>query len=198
MSIFVENTLLVKQDLHIHTTYSSFDSAVVSEQTISMVAFAKHAEIVGISDHFEMFMPHRWEEYRNEVRKNGFRLGTEVNGHASVDKALEFDFDYYVYHCWGNQPADYKGFEKLNSKGKPVIIAHPYATATDLNLIAPGSIVEINNRYIWHYDWEKFLRPYIGKFRWVFSSDAHQPNWLNHVICRQVGAAMGIEETILF
>ena len=189
---------MLKQDLHIHTTYSSFDSAVVSEQTIEMVAFAKHAEIVGISDHFEMFMPQRWEEYKNEVRKFGFRLGAEVNGHGSVDNALAFDFDYYVYHCWGHQSADYIGFEKLCSKGKPVIIAHPYATETDLKKIPDGSIVELNNRYIWHYDWKKFLLPYIRKFRWVFSSDAHQPNWLNHVICRRVGEELGIQETILF
>jgi hypothetical protein len=189
---------LVKQDLHIHTVFSSYDGAVVPAQTLEMVAFAKHSEIVGISDHFEMFMPQHWEEYKTKVRSFGFKLGTEVNGHDSVEKALKYDFDYYVYHCWGQHSEDYKGFEKLCSLGRPVIIAHPYAIGTDLKKIPEGSLVELNNRYIWQYDWKKYLTPFLTKFRWVFSSDAHQPNWLNHVICRRAGEELGIEETILF
>ena len=115
-------------------------------------------------------------------------LGTEVNGHASVDLAAKYEFDYYMYHCWGHEPKDYIGFERLrNLTGKPVIIAHPYGIGTDLNLVPEGSLVEINNRYIWRCDWRKELSPFIKKFKWVFGSDAHQPNWLNQVIARKVG-----------
>ncbi len=189
---------MVLQDLHIHTVYSKTDSAVVPQQTIDLVAFTKHAKITGISDHFEMSMSEHFEEYKEEVRKNKFRLGTEVNGHKFASEALKYDFEYYVYHCWGHEPDDYKAYNELCEKGKPVIIAHPYAIGTDLNLIPEGGIVEINNRYIWRYDWEKELSPFINKFRWVFSSDAHQPNWLNQNIARKVGEFLGVKETILF
>jgi len=133
------------------------------------------------------------------VRKAGLLVGTEVNGHKSVDLAIKYDFDYYVYHCWGYEPLDYLGFERLMAEtGKPVILAHPYAIGTDLAKIPEQSIVEINNRYIWKCDWRKELTPYVGKFRWVFSSDSHQPNWLNQAIASRVGEELGIEETILF
>lgn len=163
-----------------------------------MVAFVKHAKITGISDHFEMFMPKLWEEYRTEVRKYGFLLGTEINGNESVDAALKFEFDYFVYHCWGHEPKDYKALENLQKSGKPVIVAHPYATGTDLHKIPEGSIVEINNRYVWRYDWSNFLGPFVNKFRWVLSSDAHQPNWLNHQVAKRVAEELKIRETILF
>ena len=190
---------MLTQDLHIHTVFSSDDSAVLPEQTVELVAFTKHAKIAGISDHFESFMPHRYSEYVETVRKSGLLVGTEVNGHTSVDMAIDYDFDYYIYHCWGNEPQDYPGFERLMEKtGKPVILAHPYAIGTDLTKIPEGSIVEINNRYIWRCDWKKELTPFIRKFRWVFNSDAHQPNWLNQAIARRVGEELGIEETILF
>ena len=189
---------MLPQDLHIHTTFSKTDSAVLPEQTIELVAFAKHAKVVGISDHFEMFMPEEFELYEKEVRKYKLLLGTEVNGHASVPLALKYDFDYYVYHCWGHQKEDYMAFEALCEKGKPVIIAHPYAVNTDLNKIPEASLVEINNRYIWRYNWKQELVPFINKFQWIFSSDAHQPNWLNQTIARRVGEELGLEETILF
>ena len=189
---------MLNQDLHIHTTFSSTDSSVVPEQTVELVAFARHARVVGISDHFEMFMPHRWEEYRTEVRKYGFYLGTEVNGHASVDEAIRFDFDYYIYHCWGHEPKDYTALDKLLGTGRPVIIAHPYAIGTDLNKIPSNCFVEINNRYIWRVDWRKELTPFINKFRWVVNSDAHQPNWLNQSIAQQVARQLGVKEEILF
>ena len=44
---------MVPQDLHIHTIYSSGDSAVVKEQTIALIEEVRHASIIGISDHFE-------------------------------------------------------------------------------------------------------------------------------------------------
>lgn len=189
---------MLPQDLHIHTTFSKTDSAILPQQTVEMVAFAKHAKIVGISDHFEMFMPDEFEIYQQEVRKHNLLLGTEVNGHASVNLALQHDFDYYIYHCWGDEPADYSALKALKEKGKPVIVAHPYAVNTDLNKIDEGSLVEINNRYIWRYNWQKELAPYINKFRWIFSSDAHQPNWLNQTIARRVGEELGVNEHIIF
>lgn len=188
----------VPQDLHIHTTFSTIDSQVVPEQTIETVAFLKHAEIVGISDHFEHFMPYRYHEYYEKVKSFNFLVGTEVNGHQSVPQALKFEFDYYIYHCWGHEEKDYKGFRDLKSKGKPVILAHPYATNTDLDKIPENSLVEINNRYIWRFDWKNLLEPFKEKFRWVIGSDAHQPNWLNQNYARRVAEEMGIKETILF
>lgn len=189
---------MLPQDLHIHTVFSSRDSSVVSQQTVQLVAFTKHARIVGISDHFDNFMPNQYNEYANEVRKYGLLVGAEVDGHKSVDLAIEYEFDYYIYHCWGNQMKDYDGFDKLLTTGKPVVIAHPCAVDTDLNRIHQNSLVEINNRYIWRYDWKRVLKPFIKKFRWIFSSDAHQPNWLNQTIARRVGQELGISETILF
>lgn len=186
------------QDLHIHTVFSVTDSQVVPEQTIETVALISHAEIIGISDHFEHFMPYRYIEYKEQVRKHHFRLGTEVNGHQSVPLAMKYEFDYYIYHCWGSEPKDYKGFRDLKSTGKPVIIAHPYATETDLEKIPENSLVEINNRYIWRFNWLKLLLPYRNKFRWVIGSDAHQPHWLNQNYARRVAEEMGINETILF
>jgi hypothetical protein len=145
-----------------------------------------------------MFMPNKWEEYKKEVKKYNFLLGTEVNGHASIKEAQEYEFDYFVYHCWGHESKDYKALVQLQSSNKPVILAHPYATQTDLTKIPEGSIVEINNRYVWRYDWKNYLAPFVNKFRWVLSSDAHQPNWLNQQIALQVANELKISETILF
>jgi len=78
---------MLPQDLQIHTVFSSEDSAVVKEQTVELVAFAKHAKIAGISDHFESFMPHRYEEYVQAVRKAGLLVGTEVNSHQKEIRA---------------------------------------------------------------------------------------------------------------
>jgi histidinol phosphatase-like PHP family hydrolase len=188
----------VPQDLHIHTTFSATDSKVVPEQTIEMVAFANHAEIVGISDHLEHFMPDRYREYCEKVRSFNFLVGTEVNGHQSVPMAIEYEFDYYIYHCWGHEDKDYIALQNLISTGKPVIIAHPYATKTDLKRIPENCYIEINNRYIWLFDWKKMITPFKDKFQWVIGSDAHQPNWLNQNIARRVAEELGIEETILF
>jgi histidinol phosphatase-like PHP family hydrolase len=188
----------VPQDLHIHTIFSATDSQVVPQQTPETVAFASHAEIVGISDHFEHFMPHRYDEYCEAVKSFNFRVGTEVNGHASVPLAIQYEFDYYIYHCWGNVDADYEALNDLISTGKPTIVAHPYATETDLSHLPENCLVEINNRYIWRFDWKKLIAPYQNKFRWVIGSDAHQPHWLNQNYAQQVAREMGIRETILF
>jgi histidinol phosphatase-like PHP family hydrolase len=188
----------LKQDLHIHTIFSATDSQVVPEQTIENVAFLQHAEIVGISDHFEHFMPHRYHEYCDKVFLNKLLVGTEVNGHKSVAMALKYEFDYYIYHCWGHEPKDYPALKDLMGKGKPVIVAHPYATQTDLEKVPENALVEINNRYIWRFDWRNLIAPYKDKFRWVIGSDAHQPHWLNQNFAQKVAKEMGITECILF
>lgn len=189
---------MLPQDLHIHTIFSENDGAVLPQQTMELVKFANHAKVVGISDHIEHFVPHKYEEYVTEVRKYGFKLGTEVDGNESVALALAFKFDYYVYHCWGPKDEDYLGLEKLQKSGKPVIVAHPYALGTELGRISPDSIVEINNRYIWRYNWRCKLEPFLDRFKWVYSSDAHQPNWLNQTMARQVGKVLGVKEHLVF
>ena len=188
----------ITQDLHIHTIFSSGDSAVVPQQNLDTIAFAKHVDVVGISDHFENFMPHRFQDYKEALDIYGFLVGVEVNGYESVPMAVDYNFDYYIYHCWGDVSDDYLMVKRLLKTEKPVIIAHPYATQTDLHRVPEECYVEINNRYIWRYDWRKELAPFKNKFRWVISSDAHQPNWLNQNYARQVAKELEIEETILF
>jgi histidinol phosphatase-like PHP family hydrolase len=188
---------LYAQDLHIHTIFSAGDSAVSKEQTVELVAKVNHAKIIGISDHFEYIWMDNYLKYKETVTGFGFKLGTEIEGYKWVDSALNYDFDYYIYHCW-DDPKDYKGLEKLMSGRKPVIVAHPYATGTNLDKIPENSIVEINNRYISRYDWSVFFSGYLNKFRFVLGSDAHQPNWLNLNISRYVANDLGIREEILF
>ena len=48
----VKRQFPVPQDLHIHTVYSVGDSAVVPEQTPSLIHNVGYAEIIGIADHF--------------------------------------------------------------------------------------------------------------------------------------------------
>lgn len=186
----------LNQDLHIHTIYSVGDSAVVKEQTIELVANVKHAKIVGISDHFEE-LGEVYNQYRSEILKYGLKVGTEVDGSRSVNAASSLDFDYYIYHCW-DKPEDYKGIEKLLGTGKPVIIAHPYATSTQLSKVPNECYIEINNRYVFRYDWKGFFCGYKDRFKFVFGSDAHQPNWLNQTVSRYVADILGIKETIIF
>ncbi len=194
---YIQMTPLYAQDLHIHTVFSTGDSAVSREQTVEMVARIHHARIIGISDHFEYIGEENYMKYKETVTGFGFKLGTEVDGHKWVEPALNHDFDYYIYHCW-DDPKDYRGLEKLMSKGRPVIVAHPYATGTSLDKIPESSIVEINNRYVIRYDWKAFFSEYLNKFRFVLSSDAHQPNWLNLNVSRFVAGELGIREEILF
>ena len=188
---------LYTQDLHIHTIFSTGDSAVSREQTVELVAEINHAKIIGISDHFEYIGDENYKKYKESVTSFRFKLGTEVDGHKWVDSALNYDFDYYIYHC-RDDTKNYKGLEKLMSKGKPVIIAHPYTTGTSLDKIPENSIVEINNRYVIRYDWKAYFSDYLNKFRFVLSSDAHQPNWLNLNVSRFVANELGIQEEVLF
>lgn len=184
------------QDLHIHTTWSASDGAVVPEQTLSLIADIGHAHILGISDHFEMIADD-FDAYRASVVAEGLLVGTEIDGHDWVPAALDADCDYRIFHCY-DRDQDYRALEQLLADDCPVIVAHPNALDTKLSRIPPGSLVELNNRYIWRCNWRDFYGPYRERFRFVISSDAHQPNWLNQTVARHVAASLQITETLLF
>jgi len=188
---------LCNQDLHIHTVFSVGDSAVVPQQTLDLISKINHAKIIGISDHFEYIGAENFKDYHKQVSSFGFLTGTEVDGKNYVKEAASLDFDYYIYHCRDSEN-DYIGIDKLLSTGKPVIIAHPYITDTKLSKIHPDCSLKINNRHIFKYDWYSYLKDYKDKFRFVLSSDAHQPHWLNQNAARFVAEQLGINETILF
>lgn len=188
---------MLVQDLHIHTIWSRGDSAVVAEQSVELVAQVRHARIVGISDHLEYLVDGRIDAYADAVRQAGLRVGTEVNGHTWVAAAREAPVEYYVVHCYDTD-ADYAALERLLDTGKPVIIAHPDALGTRLERVPPACLVEINNRYIWRGNWRAYYAPHTHRFRFVLSSDAHQPNWLNQTIARYVADRLGIEESLVF
>jgi len=188
----------IQQDLHIHTTWSSGDSSVVPEQTVELVAAIRHACIMGISDHFEHLVDGHYEPYERAVRQAGLRLGMEVNGQAWAQAAIDAaSNDYFVFHCYDTD-ADYRALEALLRTGKPVIVAHPHMLDTNLNRVPAECLVEINNRYIWRCDWRRFYAPFRDRFRFVLSSDAHQPNWLSQTVAQYVAVELGINETILF
>ena len=188
---------MLPQDLHIHTTYSTNDSSVVAEQTVELVAAVKHARIVGISDHFENLLNGRFADYRSEIQRAGLKVGVEVNGHPWATEAVGYDVDYYIFHC-RDRDDDYDSLDKLLATGRPVIVAHPNALGTNLNRVPGECLIEINNRYVWHSDWEKFYAPFKDRFRFVIGSDAHQPNWLGQAVARYVAAQLGIEEFLVF
>jgi len=186
----------VPQDLHIHTIFSRFDSAVVEEQTPELIAHVCHAQVIGISDHFEHFSD-RFDDYRKSLEYWGFHVGTEVDGSQYVEEASQLDFDYYIYHC-RNQRVEYQAIDRLLDTGKPVIIPHPMALETDLNRIPRECYVEINNRYVWRGDWRRKLGPHTNNFRFVIGSDAHQPMWLNQNVARYVARELAVEESLIF
>lgn len=181
------------QDLHVHTVFSCKDDSVVPEQTPELVARIGHAQLIGISDHFEHFADSACDEYLARVRSLDMLAGTEVDGAASVGYAASLAFDYYIYHC-RDRAADYAGAERLLATGRPVIIAHPNALGTDLDRVPDACLVELNNRYIWRCDWHAFYGPHRDRFRFVISSDAHQPNWLAQSVARKAAADLGIRE----
>ena len=188
---------MIPQDLHIHTVYSIGDSVVVKEQTIDLIKKVRHANTIGISDHYEYLTDKAtFSTYEKEVRSAGFRVGIEISGYALVHEAVKTNSDYFVYHCSARD--DYKALYHLISTGKPVIIAHPLIMGTDLDRIPHECYIEINNRYIWKSNWRKRLRKYVPDRKFVISSDAHQPNWLNQNVARYVCREMGIRETIIF
>ena len=184
------------QDLHIHTIYSRDDSAVVPAQTPELIVRVRHAELIGISDHFEHFADREYDHYVHHLRALGLFVGTEVDGAPSVGFAASLAFDYYIYHC-RDRAEDYRGVERLLATGRPVIIAHPNALDTKLDRLPPECLVEINNRYIWRCDWMQFYAPFKHRFRFVISSDAHQPQWLGQSVARHAALELGIEESLL-
>jgi len=187
---------MLAQDLHIHTIWSDGDSAVVPEQTVDFVAELAHARVAGISDHLE-FIHDRFDAYSAQVRGAGFKVGMEVNGHEWLAAALEVDCDYRIFHCF-DRDADYAALERLLESGVPLIVAHPNALNTDLRRVPVECLVELNNRYVWRCDWRAFYGPHVERFRFVLSSDAHQPNWLNQTVARHVAARLGVTEHLVF
>ena len=189
--------MMLQQDLHVHTTYSINDSAVVAEQTVALVTAVKHAEIVGISDHFDSLVDGDFEIYEREIRQAGLKVGVEVDGHAWAAEAANYIVDYYIFHC-RDQDADYHSLDKLLATGKPVIVAHPNILDTNLNRVPSECLVEINNRYVWRTDWKQFYGPFKDHFKFVISSDAHQPNWLGQAVAHHAAEQLGIQEHIVF
>ena len=187
---------MLAQDLHIHTVWSSGDSAVVPEQTVELVSALRHARTVGISDHLE-FVYNRFDDYSAHVRGAGLKLGVEVSGHEWLDAALQVDCDYRIFHCC-DRDADYAALDRLVESGRPTIVAHPNALNTRLGRVPPECLIELNNRYIWRCDWRLFYGPVVNRFRFVIGSDAHQPNWLNQTVAQHVAAQLGIVEHLLF
>jgi histidinol phosphatase-like PHP family hydrolase len=188
---------VIPQDLHIHTVFSVGDSAVVREQTIDLIKKVRYAAVIGISDHYEYLADEMtFRTYEEEVRDAGFKVGIEISGHELVHKAIKTNSDYFIYHC--SMEMDYAGLEHLVNTGKPVIVAHPLIMCTDLDRIPHECYIEINNRYIWRSNWRERLCKYVNKRKFVISSDAHQPNWLNQNVARYVCSELGIRESIIF
>lgn len=187
---------MFNQDLHIHTVFSHTDSSIVPEQTPELIAQVQHARVIGISDHWEALTAN-FEVYQQTLRQYGLYVGTEVDGGESVKEALKVHPDYYIYHCRDSE-MDYKGVELLLTKQQPVIIAHPLMLETDLKRIPPECLIEINNRYVWRGFWKEKLKDAVSRFRFVLSSDAHQPNWLSQAVSGYVARELGVEETVLF
>jgi histidinol phosphatase-like PHP family hydrolase len=192
-----KQAMMIPQDLHIHTVYSSGDSAVANEQTIQLIRSVRHAAMIGISDHFEYLVDgETFDRYEREIRSAGFKVGMEVSGYPLVSEAVKKNNDYFVYHC--HRLEDYKAIELMLATGKPVIIAHPLILGTDIDRIPPECYIELNNRYIWRSNWKAGFQKYANQRKFVISSDAHQPNWLNQNVARYVAQTLGIRESILF
>jgi len=188
---------ILKQDLHIHTTYSTGDRSVVPEQTVELIDELNHAEIRGISDHFDYLEGPVFEEYRSKVHSRGFYCGCEVNDSEDALEAVKYPYDYYIFHC-RDKASEYRGAEKLLETGKPVIVSHPMAIGADLNKVPTECLIEVNNRYVWKNDYMSYYPPHLERFRFVIGSDAHQPNWLNHVVAMHAAEKLGIEAHLVF
>ena len=67
--------MIAPQDLHIHTVFSTGDSAVMPEQTVEFIAELKHAKSIGISDHFEYLHGDVYEKYVKKERVGNFNSG---------------------------------------------------------------------------------------------------------------------------
>jgi len=188
---------MIPQDLHIHTVYSTGDSSIAPQQTLELIASVRHADRIGISDHIESLGERIFETYAAAVSSYGFRLGAELINVEDVEYSLSLPLEYRVFHCYDDDRC-YKAAERMVDSGKPLVIAHPMALGTNLSRVPPDCFVEINNRYVWRDDWRTFYSPWLDRFNFIFSSDAHQPNWLNQNVARYVGTELGIQDTILF
>ena len=93
----ISGRYIMPQDLHIHTVFSTGDSAVAPEQTVEFIAELKHAKSIGISDHFEYLIGGAYDNYVKTLRHHEFHVGTEVDGNEWVDMSLQYEFDYYIY-----------------------------------------------------------------------------------------------------
>ncbi len=188
---------MIHQDLHIHTVFSTGDSSVVPGQTLELIASVGHAEVVGISDHIEYLRGSVFGDYAEAVGDRGFRLGAEIVHVEDVDFALSLPLEYRVFHCYDEDEC-YTSAERMVDSGKPLIIAHPMALGTDLGRLPEECYVEINNRYVWRGDWRSYFTPWLERFDFIYSSDAHQPHWLNQNVARYVASQLGIRETLIF
>jgi histidinol phosphatase-like PHP family hydrolase len=188
---------MLLQDLHIHTVFSRNDPAIVPEQTIELISKIRHASIIGISDHIEHMTREIFDEYEKVIRQYGFLVGAEIDGPKSIDFAIDVDPDYFVYHCYDSNEA-YQGVYQLLDTGKPLIIAHPLIMKTNLNKLPTDCFIEISNRYVWKSDWRNQFSPFLNRFRFVFSSDAHQPVMLNQTVAKYVGDQLGIQQSVVF
>jgi hypothetical protein len=148
-----------------------------------------------MADHLDFVYGERFASYAKAVRRHGFLLGVEVDGASWVDTALEHEVDYYFYHC-PDRKDHYRGLERLLDSGRPVVVSHPVMWGTDLKKVPDCAFLEINNRYIWRTAWRSRLEPFCRKFRFVLSSDAHEPSMLNQNVARRVGRELGIRETL--
>ena len=186
------------QDLHVHSVYSTGDSSVEPQMTPALIASMNHADIRGISDHFEYLKGPVFDSYRSEVHSYGFYCGCEVNDSSDALEAVRYPFDYYIYHC-RDKASEYKGAENLLATGRPVIISHPIAIGADLNKVPTNCLIEVNNRYIWKADdFVSYYTPHLKRFRFVIGSDAHKPNWLNQICARKATEKLGIKEHRVF
>jgi histidinol phosphatase-like PHP family hydrolase len=188
---------MVPQDLHIHSTFSASDSAVVPEMTVELIARVRHARVVGISDHFISLRDGSFPAYRDAVRNQGLYLGCEIDGAEEAREAVEYPFDYFIYHC-RDRRSEYAGAELLVETGKPTIVSHPMVYGVSLSKLVPEALVEVNNRYVWRRDALSYYTPWVDVRAFVIGSDAHQPNWLGQSVARSVAAGLGIRETLVF
>ncbi|MFP4579407.1 MAG: hypothetical protein ACLFQ6_01650 [Candidatus Sumerlaeia bacterium] len=186
------------QDLHIHTVYSTRDPAVAPQQTLDFIREVAHAEICGISDHFDCLSWDKTiEQYIDDVKAHGFHAGIELLNSSWVEEALDYPFEYFIFHT-DDEPNEYRALEWLLETGKPVIVPHPGMMGTDLGKVPPDCLIEVSNRYAWKADWRAMFKPHLDRFRFVISSDAHYPSMLNQRIARHIARELNITETLLF
>jgi hypothetical protein len=94
-----------------------------------------------------------------------------------------------------------KALSKQRTHDATAGFAYPYnlfELDTNLSRIPTECLVEINNRYVWRTDWKPYYGPFKDRFKFVLSSDAHQPNWLGQAIAQHAAAQLGVKEHLVF